>query len=101
MQAACGAMGAKHGRLKMNPELLRELLVGYLLLQSNSLRRGRNQIPVSNVYELTPISSFWAPNVLNELQETREFPFNLIGKSGDDGFSNGQIMVRTQILVHK
>ena len=94
-------MGAKHGRLKMNPELLRELLVGYLLLQSNSLRRGRNQIPVSNVYELTPISSFWAPNGLNELQETREFPFNLIGKSGDDGFSKGQIMVRTQILVQK
>ena len=56
MQAACEAMGAKHGRLKMNPELLRELLVGYLLLQSNSLRRGRNQIPVSNVYELAPIS---------------------------------------------
>ena len=86
----------------MNPELPRELLAGYLLLRSNSLRRGRNQISVSNVCRSAPISSFWTPNGLNELREMRfEFPFNLIGKSGDDGFSNGPIMVHTQILVHR
>ena len=86
----------------MKQELPRELLAGYLLLRSFSLCRRRNLIPVSNVCKSAPRSLFWSPNGLNELPEMRfEFPFNLIGKSGDDGFSNGPIMVRTQILVHR
>ena len=78
------------------------LLAGYLLLRSNSLHRRRNLIPVSNVCESAPRSLFWSPNGLNELQKMRfKFPFNLIGKSGDDGFFNEPIMVLTQILVHR
>ena len=47
-----------------------------------SLRRRRNQTPVSNVCKVAPISLFWAANGLNNLPEMRfRFPFNLIGKS--------------------
>ena len=46
-----------------------------------SLRRRRNQTPVSNVFKVAPISLFWAANGLNNLPEMRfRFPFNLIGK---------------------
>ena len=46
-----------------------------------SLRRRRNQTPVSNVCKVAPISLFWAANGLNNLPEMRfRFPFNLIGK---------------------
>ena len=46
-----------------------------------SLRRRRNQTPVSNVCKVAPISLFWAANGLNNLPEMRfRFRFNLIGK---------------------
>ena len=46
-----------------------------------SLRRIRNQTPVSNICKAAPRSLFRAPNGLNENPEVRfEFPFNLTSK---------------------
>ena len=47
-----------------------------------SLRRRCNLTWVSNICKAAPLSLFWAPNELDELQEEHfEFPFILIGKS--------------------